>query len=251
MEKYYSCNLNFATRYADFDFCDNLKTSAILNFMQEAAGISGNELGCGSKFLWPKGWGFILTHNYVEVYKPIKINEERLTVKTWPLPPKHIIFERHYELYNEAGEKAVAAVSRWCLLDLKNKKFLSSSALEDQDYSTYNPAKTIDFKAWKIPPVSLEGIEPSFSVQVHSSEYDHYLHVNNTRYADFCMNCFTVEELKNKTVKSFQISYEEQCVEGDELNFYRVSVCENEFIIVGVKQENKPFMRVKIEFFQK
>ncbi len=250
MEKFYSCQLNFATRYADFDFQDELKVSSYLNFMQEAAGISGNELGCGSLFLWPKGWGFILTHNYLEIYKPALPNEE-LIVKTWPLPPKHIIFERHYEMYNKAGERVAAAVSRWCLIDLNNQKLLPATALENQDYSVYDSKKTIDFKAWKIPPVSLEGIEPSFSIRIHSSACDHYIHVNNTRYADFCMNCFKIEELKNKTLKSFQITYEEQCVEGDELKFYRVPTATDEFTIVGLKQGNKPFMRAKVAFLNK
>ena len=146
MEKFYSCTLQFPTRYADFNFQDRLKLSSILNFMQEAAGISGNELGCGSHYLWPRGLGFILTHNYLELYKDVE-PEELLTVKTFPLQPKHVVIERQYEFYNPAGEKLAAATSRWCVIDFKQNKFLPISALEGQDFSRYTSEKSIDFNA--------------------------------------------------------------------------------------------------------
>ena len=46
------------------------------------------------------------------------------------------------------------------------------------------------------------------------------MHVNNTRYADFCMNCFSVAQLKECRVKKFAVSYMKQCKEGDKLSFY-------------------------------
>ena len=247
MDDLYMCDLDFCTRYSDFDCFDRLKISSVLDFMQEGAGISANQLGCGSNYLWPKGWGFIVTNNYLELYRPVKTSE-KLHLKTWPLPPRHIIFERHYELFAEDGGKVAAAVSRWCLLDLKNKKILPASALTEQDYARYNPKKAMDFKIWKIPPVSLAGDSPAFIMRVYGSECDHYMHVNNTRYADFCMNCFPAEYLKDHAVTSFQISYEEQCLAGDELSFYRIPTGEETFLIVGVKNENTQFMRAKIAF---
>ena len=247
MDTFYMYERDFHTRYSDFDGHDRLKVSALLDFMQEGAGNSANELGCGSEFLWPKGWGFVVTNNYAEIYRPVAINE-KLHLKTWPLPPRHIIFERHYELFGEDGERVAAAVSRWCLLDLKDQKILSASALTDQDYSRYNPRKSMDFRAWKIPPADLSSLAPACSVRVYGSECDHYRHVNNTRYADFCMNCFSSDYLCRHAVKSFQICYEDQCREGDELSFFRVPAGEGEYLIVGAKEDGKQFMRAKITF---
>ena len=58
-------------------------------------------------------------------------------------------------------------------------------------------------------------------MQTRLSHYDHFRHVNNTKYADFFMDCFTEEELENKTVKSFRISYVKQVKANEELTFYR------------------------------
>ncbi|MBR7100268.1 MAG: hypothetical protein IKC91_03835 [Clostridia bacterium] len=247
MEKFYSCTLQFPTRYADFNFQDRLKLSSFLNFMQEAAGISGNELGCGSHYLWPRGLGFILTHNYLELYKDVE-PEELLTVKTFPLQPKHVVIERQYEFYNPAGEKLAAATSRWCIIDFKQNKFLPISALEGQDFSRYTSEKSIDFNAWKLPRFSSEGLTPSYTVKIGIADCDHYKHVNNIRYADFCMNCFSLQELESRRIKSFQINYEEQCVEGEELSFYRIEQSPDEYYIFGCKANGKRFMGAKIAF---
>lgn len=250
MKDFYISDFKFSTRYADFDFRDELKISAFLNFMQEAAGLNANKLGCGSEYLWPRGLGFIVANNYLEVYRSVKTSET-LTVRTWALPPKRIVFERNYEIYGEDGGKIAVATSRWCLLDIKNKKMLPASTLETQNYEKYCQTKTIDFNAWKIQPFDVTEKEPDFSMTVRSSEYDHYCHVNNVRYADFCMNCFSVQELSEKRVTSFLISYEDQCLEGDELCFYRLSLSESEFVIVGKKLNGKEFMRAKLTLADK
>ena len=73
---------------------------------------------------------------------------------------------------------------------------------------------------WKIPQFLKEEGELKFTLTIANSEYDHNMHVNNTKYADYCFNCFTVNELAKKKLKRFSISYVKQCKEGDTLHFY-------------------------------
>ena len=221
--------------------------SSLFSYMQEAAGKHADKMGIGSNFLWPRGWGFIVTNNYLEIFEPIDIGET-LRVKTWPLPPGKVVFEREYEFYNQRNERVAAAVSRWCLLDVKNHKILPVGELKQLDGGNCSSDRAIDFKNWKIQLFDTASLLPCFRMKVHSSEYDHYMHVNNTRYADFCMNCFSVAELKGKTVKSFLISYEEQCLEGETLSFYRVPVTPAEFTIIGIKDNGRQFLRAKVLF---
>lgn len=240
--------MQFNTGYADFDFQDQIKMSSLFSYMQEVAGKHADEMGIGAHFLWPRGWGFIVTNNYLEIFKPIEIGEV-LRVKTWPLPPGKVIFEREYEFYNQEGERVAAAVSRWCLWDVEKHKILSINELKQLDGEKCDESKAIDFKSWKIQPFERVGLRPCFQMKVHSSEYDHYMHVNNTRYADFCMNCFSISELKGKKVKNFLISYEEQCTEREILSFYRIPTARDEFTIIGVKDNGKQFIRAKLSFY--
>ena len=62
--------------------------------------------------------------------------------------------------------------------------------------------------------------------------------MNNTRYADYCLNCFTVAELKERKMKSFQISYVRQCKENDVLSYYRKDMGNNVFLIQGYNEDN-------------
>ena len=113
------------------------------------------------------------------------------------------------------------ASSRWCLIDMHTGKLLQSKYIDNQDYSTYNTDKALQVTAWKIPTFKPEEGELKFTITIANSEYDHNMHVNNTRYADYCMNCFSVEELGQRRVTGFAISYVKQCKEGQTLRFYR------------------------------
>lgn len=220
---------NFTLRYTDFDFKDDIKFSSILGLAQEAACSSADELGFGYEALKPRDLGFITVHTYCELLKPVCLGDE-LTVKTWPLPPRHVIFERDYEIENQRGEVVLKAASRWCLVDLKTFSLLQPEAMgQAHTDCPYNPEKALPSVSWQIP--KLESDKPvMYKTMVGASRLDHYFHANNTLYADFFMDCFTAAEL-TRPVKSFQIAYLIQAKEGVELSFFRkdegnVSICE-------------------------
>ena len=210
---------NFDIRYCDVDFKDELKPSAVLAFLEEAACSSADELGFGYQFVHPRSLAFMVTNVCCEFIRPITL-WDRVHVRTWPLPPTFVVFGREYQMY--AGEELLMnASSRWCLIDTKNGKIAQSKLIDNQDYSTYNTTRVLDVKNWKIPAFSTCDKELKFSLTIAYAEYDHNMHVNNTRYADYCFNCFSIEELKHKKLKRFSISYVRQCFEGDTLRFYR------------------------------
>ena len=208
----------YPLRYTDFDFKDELKLSSLLALVQEAACSSADELDFGYDALKPKNFGFITVNTYCELLRPVRLGES-LTVETWPLPPRHVIFERDYRV--KSGEEVVANLaSRWCLVDLTNFSVLSPEALQKaHENCPYNPEKTVEVPNWKIPKFR-EGEREVLRLTVGNSRCDHYLHANNTYYADFFLDCFTSEEL-SRPLKSFQIAYVKQAKEGSELIFYR------------------------------
>ncbi len=208
----------FEVRYSDVDFKDELKPSAMLAFAQEAACTSGDELGFGYSVLKPLEIGFMIISTCCEVIKPVCLGE-KITVQTWPLPPRHCIFERDYRILNERGEVAVNIASRWCLVDLKNMGLLSPDSLSAHATCPYNGEKSFS-PVWKIQKLNGEG-ETCGSVKATNSLCDHYLHINNTRYADLFFDCFTMDELQKRRIKAFSLTYNRQIREGSELCFYK------------------------------
>ncbi len=233
---------HFNIRFIDVDAYDNLKLSSLLSFLEEAACASADELGFGYEALKAKGLGFILSNWYVRLSRPIKYGES-VTVNTWPLKPRFFIFPRDFEIF-VGDEKIGAASSRWCLFNLNNYSVVSSSEyFKDGDFDNYNTERSVDFSDWKIRS-ALDG-KLIYSKIIRNSDYDHYFHVHNTRYADFLMDAFSVDEFAQKSIESVQINYLRQCKENDVIDFIR-SEKDGYFIVEGVcDRETRIQMRLK------
>ena len=213
------CNTtSYYLPYSYFDFKDELKPSSLLDLAQEAATASADELGFGYADLKPKGYGFIIVNSYCEFRRPVMLGE-RITMQTWPLPPRRVFFERHYRAL--VGDEEVAAVaSRWCLGDLQNFSLLLPEAMgEAHTRCPYRTEKVVQPPAWKIPHVK-DGKE-IYRMRVSVSHCDHYLHANNAKYADFFFDCFTMDELRARKIRAFQITYGKQAKPGCELVLVR------------------------------
>lgn len=223
---------DYQIRTADLDFKDELKPSALLALAQESACLSADELKFGYDDLRPQGMGFIIVNTYCELLRPIRYSGKTVvTVETWPLPPRHVIFERAYLVKSE-GEVVARIASRWCLVDMNNFSLLLPEKLGDAHTNCpYNPQKSLEVPSWKIPKIG-EGGREVYRTTVKSSLCDHYFHANNTRYADLFFDCFTMDELAARSVKSFQIAYGKQAKENSEITLIRkdfdggVSRCE-------------------------
>ncbi len=238
----------FKIKYCDVDFKDEMKISTALSLMEEVACDSADELGFGYAYVKPKGYAFMVTNICFECLQSVRLGET-VWVKTWPTVPSRVIFGREYQFEDQAGVTLINGTSRWCLLDMKTGKILPSSVIDNQNYATYNTKKLFDDMRWKIPAFSTEEGELRFTITIANSEYDHNMHVNNTRYADYCLNCFTVEELSKVKLQKFMISYVKQCREGDILRFYRKKVEEGTYLVQGVneKQEIVTQALIKVE----
>lgn len=210
----------YEIRYTDTDAYDVLKPSSLMSFLEESACLSADELGFGYDAIAKKNIGFIIVNAYVELFRPIKLGE-KVEIHTWPLRPKFMIFLRDYEIYC-SGEKVGVATTRWCMIDTANFSMLPVSAyFGDGAFDNYNTQRSVIFNRWKIAAV--ENTEPSYEKLVTYSDYDHYFHVNNTKYADFFMDTFSIDEMKGKFIGKLQISYVKQCKLGEVIKFYKMN----------------------------
>ena len=233
--KLYEHKKEFLIKYCDVDFKDELKPSATLAYLEEVACSSADELGFGYEFVKPRGYAFMVSNICCEFLRPVPLGQTAV-VKTWPLPPSHVVFGREYQIADKEGEVYVSASSRWCLIDMSTGKILPSKVIDNQDYSTYNTTRVIEDVKWKIPTFKKEEGELKFTLTIANSEYDHNMHVNNTRYADYCFNCFSVAELAERKLKRFSISYVKQCKEGETLYFYRKEQEDGSFLAHGFNE---------------
>ena len=246
MELYEHIN-DFKIKYCDVDFKDEIKISSLLSYLEEVSCSSADELGFGYNYIKGRNCAFFVANYYLEFFAPIML-ADIIQVKTWPTPPSSVVFGREYQISTKEKGLQLNATSRWCLLDMQTGKILPSKALDNQDYSTYNPTKLFSTARWKIPAFALEDGELKFIITIANSEYDHNLHVNNTRYADYCLNCFSVAELSTRRLKSFALNFIKQCKEGETLRFYLKEIQEKEYVVQGLNEEKEIVVQADIVF---
>lgn len=237
---------NFEVKYCDVDFRDELKPSVVLAYLEEVACSSADELGFGYQYVKPRNQAFMVTNVQCRFYKPVPLGEN-MRIVTWPLPPTYVVFGREYQIFSQLGEKYMDASSRWCLVDIQSGKILQAKTVEGQDYSTYNTSRALDVKNWKISAFDVRDGEFCYQMTVRNSEYDHNMHVNNTRYADYCFNCFSLEELRKNKLSFFALSYVRQCHENDTLRFYRKFDGEG-YLVQGVNGQDETVILARIQF---
>ena len=243
----YEHKKQFTIKYCDSDFRDEMKTSVGLALMEEVACSSADELGFGYAYVKPRGYAFMVTNICCEFFSPVRLGDT-VTLKTWPTPPSRVIFGREYQFLSAEDEVLINATSRWCLYDLNEGKLLQSKVIDNQDYSTYNTTKLFEDVKWKIPAFAQEDGELRFTLTVANSEYDHNMHVNNTRYADYCLNCFSVQELAVMRLRRFSIAYVKQCKEGDTLRFYRKETADGGYLVQGFNQNGETVVQTVMHF---
>lgn len=237
MGLYEHCD-NFKIKYCDVDFKDELKPSVLLAYLEEVSCSSAEELGFGYSYARSQNCAFIVTSYLCEFDAPIPLGE-RVQIKTWPTPPAHVILGREYQVFSATGNLLARATSRWCLLDIVNGKILPSKTLPQPKEAEYNPTKQFPDLRWKLPIFSPNDGELKFTITIANSEYDHNMHVNNTRYADYCFNCFSVAELKTRKLKRFAINYVKQCKEGETLRFYLKSNESDGYLAYGFNESDE------------
>ena len=234
---------SYQIKYTDADAYDNLKPSSLLAFMEESACLSADELGFGYKDVAPVNKGFIIANWYVEFFSRVKLGDI-LEIHTWPLPPGKIIFLRDFELFIN-GFKAGIGCSRWCMIDTHNFSMLPVSAFfKEGAFDGYNTERAVGYIDWKIPLIDCG--KKAYSKKVAYSDYDHYFHVNNTKYADFLMDIFSPEELDNKVLRSMQITYVKQCKYGEEIEFFREDC--GEYTVVEGRVDGELRVQFKVSF---
>lgn len=231
---------DYEIRYTDVDFRDELKLSSLLAMSEQSACLSADELEFGYEVLAPKNIGFILSGWYVKLFRALRLGEI-LTVHTWPVKPGKLIVLRDFEFY-VGSEKVGVATSRWCLVDLSNFSLLPADAIFKDDAREYNDFRAVEFNQWKIP--SAVSGTALYDKTVSYSDYDHYNHVNNTKYADFLLDVYSPEELSGKRIASAQISYVKQCKYGEKLSFFRQKYEDADVVVGTVDGEVRVQLRV-------
>ena len=203
---------------SEADFRRVMRPSAALNVIQNISGVNSRQLGLDNVILAEKGMGWVLSKIRLNINRLPSADEE-IICETWANPPKRFEYERCCRFCDTNGNELFTSRARWCILHLSDGRLVPSTQVtypEKFDFRT-------DFTMDTLPKLNGDGEwQKMFPQVIRLSLIDVNIHMNNTRYADFVMDCFSREEYSAMKINSFQLDFLSQVREGEELTLFRV-----------------------------
>ncbi|HOQ10623.1 MAG TPA: thioesterase [Syntrophomonadaceae bacterium] len=228
----------FTVGMRDVDFTGRLKLSALFSFFQEIASLHSANLGTGLETIMQKaGVTWALIRIRVEITRYPVMNEE-IILETWPQQPRSLEFSRDFLVKDREGNILVRAVSLWAIIDVHTRK-LKRSKLIAVDYPPLREERALDCKLSKLKPFGQ--LEMVYKRTIAYSDVDVNGHLNNTRYVDFIMDCFSLETHKAYMVKAIEFNYAHEALPGDTVVLYKdVSAAADGLVyIAGVNERDQ------------
>jgi len=228
--------------YRDVDFNKNLRLSSLFGYFQDTASLNVEMLGIGVETIAEKySVAWVLTKILVEIYRIPSWNE-KITVETWPHEPKKYEFDRDFRVWDEEGNILASAISNWVLLDINTREIKKSDIIEsDYPHISFIEERALDGRIRKLKPYG--ELEAVYRKVIGYSDTDVNGHINNAKYIDYIMDCFSMEDHKKHTVKSIQVNYIKEVFPGDALVLFRdiSKAGSNQVYIEGIHEaDQKP-----------
>lgn len=209
---------SFTVGMRDVDFTGRLKLSALFGYFQEIANLHSGNLGIGFDTIMQKfGVTWALIRMRVEITRYPEMNEE-IFLETWPQEPKSLEFIRDFLVRDRDGNVIVRAVSVWAIIDIHTRK-LRKTKLIAGNYPPLREERALECRLGKLKPFGQ--LEMVYKRTIAYSDVDVNEHLNNTKYVDFIMDCFSMDSHRAYMVKTLEFNYVHEALPGDTIILYK------------------------------
>lgn len=212
------------------------KPGAILEAMQETAGMHSCIFGLGRDEMARLGLGWVISRLKVEFERVPQVGE-RVIVETYPTPSRHLFFPRSHIFRDAQGNQLGAAHTLWLVMDLESRRMVKSDEVlaKIPENADMKPATGMP---GAVRP--LEGEIKRSAIVPQFTDLDSNAHVNNARYLDWCLNALGMEIMREKCVTGFEANYDAELRLGDELRA-ELTVQGDSFAFCGLSGDRRRF----------
>ncbi len=230
----------------------NLITNkGFLNLFEELACIHSDIAGYGIIQIPETHLSWVLLNWKVKVLKRVEYNST-VTVKTWSRNASKCITYRDFEMYDENGELACIASSKWTLVSADTGRI---ARITPEIIQCYNPEDDKNvFGELDIPklkePESLQvtdNITPSYSFTVQRRDIDFNHHLHNTYYLDYAIEALPEEVYTNLDCNEFEIMYKNGSKLGDKVNCFYSYEDNSHFVVMKNAEDNRLHAIIKFK----
>ncbi len=214
----------FGIRGTETDVADHLFLHALLSMMQEAASLDAAACGIGPAMLDRHNLCWLLRRSTVRLDR-LPGWGDTLTVKTWSRGFKRLVWDRDFVFLDSDGNSLGAAVTGWLLADQQSKRLFRPDRQFASHIQKAGSQSIFQMPAKSPEPLPDEYLDsPLLVCRAGYCDIDRVGHVNNTRYAAWCMDAVASLSMPKEfgpiAVKCFDIVYVSELLVSDEIRLY-------------------------------
>ena len=114
-------------RTKDVNLFRRLRTSRLLEMLQEASIAHTEELGWTRETTLDRGFLWVVAMQQLQVIRMPEY-DETVTLRSWPGPMMHVLYPRQYLLEDEEGNALVRGSAIWTLVDTETRAMADPDA---------------------------------------------------------------------------------------------------------------------------
>jgi len=219
----------------DVDINNKLKLNTLFNFLQDVASSHADTLKLGFNDLIVNNLGWVLSWAKVQIEQDSEFGET-IKIRTWPKCRHKLFSLREFIVYGNNGKALYRVSTAWLLINVKTKRITDIKNLPQQIY--YQPDQ---FAINEFPEkISSEKTkEILFNKKIRYTDLDINRHVNNTKYIEMILDCYSAVHHKNNRLINLTVSFISESFYDDELEirFAAGGSKENCDIIEGINKK--------------
>ena len=226
----------------EVDFRGRMTLPLIVNNLLNVAGTHANRRGFGISRLNEEGHTWVLSRLALEL-KEFPKTDDKIIFETWVESLMRTFTLRNFSIKKEDGSVVGYARTIWAMIDTTTRKPLNlvGSGIEPYLTDIECPIE----KAGKIA-IPDEYEESIFTVKY--SDIDINQHLNSAKYVEHIMDVFTLQKLRNSSIRRFEIEYIDECFFGETIKIHKTEISETEFVIILKNEQDKVVCKSKILF---
>jgi len=226
----------FKIGFFDCDANAYLRISRLFEFFQETALIYLREQGFDYLSMIKKD-KFTLVISRIKLrISQLPLWGEEISVSTWlkGFNPEKVAWS-DYDVRDFQGNSIMQATSSWLLIDLRDGK---AKPIEEGPYR-FKVSPELSALPEKIDLLEPKGMPKTALVKsVRYSDIDLNYHVNNCRYSDWVLDAVSMDELKERRIRSIQLNYMQQVAYNANVALMRFPNTRHHVVIFGVNEEH-------------
>jgi len=207
--------LEFEVRGYDCGYGGPLRAFALVNFLQEAAGVSATSMGFGMEDLNAKGLTWMLSRLDLRADE-LPRDGERVLVRTWPAGISKLFALRDIEMRRPDGRSLVRAVYAYLVVDIEARRPLRPAGVLGQVPPSPGDPHPVPGFGFDIPEAAQP--VPVFSQRVRGRHIDHNGHANNAHLVNWLVDAASEGEA---ALSALRVEFLAEALEGDELEATR------------------------------